>query len=78
MLAIILAGGQGTRLWPMSRKAKPKQFFDIVSKQPMIVDVYDRLRKSFNAEQILDYYYPEAKIKEIEDIKNAKGEFETF
>ena len=25
---VIMAGGQGTRLWPMSRKALPKQFLD--------------------------------------------------
>ncbi len=35
-------------------------------------------RKGFNAEQILGYYYPESKVKKIEKIKNAKGEFETF
>ena len=35
-------------------------------------------RRRFNAEQILGYYYPEAKIKKIEEIKNAKGEIETF
>lgn len=27
--AVILAGGQGTRLWPVSRKARPKQFLDL-------------------------------------------------
>ena len=27
---IIMAGGSGTRFWPMSRVAKPKQFLDII------------------------------------------------
>ncbi|MBC8447267.1 MAG: mannose-1-phosphate guanylyltransferase [Chloroflexi bacterium] len=29
MYAVIMAGGQGTRLWPRSRQARPKQFADI-------------------------------------------------
>ncbi|MFT9242305.1 MAG: sugar phosphate nucleotidyltransferase, partial [Bifidobacterium aquikefiri] len=28
--AIIPAGGVGTRLWPLSRKAKPKFLYDLV------------------------------------------------
>ncbi|MDW8135114.1 MAG: sugar phosphate nucleotidyltransferase, partial [Bacteroidia bacterium] len=28
--AVILAGGSGTRFWPVSRAAKPKQFLDIL------------------------------------------------
>jgi len=35
-------------------------------------------RKGFNAEQILGYYYPGAKIKKIEEIKDAKGKIKTF
>lgn len=35
-------------------------------------------RKGFNAEQILDFYYPQSKIKDVEEIKNAEGEIETF
>ena len=29
ILPVILCGGQGTRLWPLSRKSFPKQFLSI-------------------------------------------------
>ena len=29
ILPVILCGGQGTRLWPLSRKSYPKQFLSI-------------------------------------------------
>ena len=35
-------------------------------------------RDHYNVEQILGYYYPEAKIKKLEEIEDAQGEFETF
>lgn len=65
MNVVILAGGQGTRLWPMSRKDKPKQFFPILSDAPMIVDVYERLRKRFDKNQIYIATVPEL----VESIK---------
>ena len=32
MIPVILAGGQGTRLWPLSRSARPKQFLSLTGK----------------------------------------------
>src|ERR1700709_1163273 len=29
IVPVIMAGGQGTRLWPLSRSARPKQFLDL-------------------------------------------------
>ena len=44
MYAAILAGGTGTRLWPRSRQAHPKQFADITdSGRTMIQATVDRL-----------------------------------
>jgi len=43
MKAIILAGGVGSRLWPISRNRKPKQFQKITGEKTMIQETYDRL-----------------------------------
>ncbi|MHB8094247.1 MAG: mannose-1-phosphate guanylyltransferase [Candidatus Aminicenantales bacterium] len=41
--AVIMAGGSGTRFWPLSRKNRPKQFLDIVSSRSMIEETVSRL-----------------------------------
>src|SRR5581483_12061476 len=43
LYAIILAGGSGTRLWPRSRKQRPKQLLDLVSDRSMLQETYDRI-----------------------------------
>ena len=41
--AVIMAGGSGTRLWPISRQAKPKQFQSFTSLQTMIQETFARV-----------------------------------
>jgi mannose-1-phosphate guanylyltransferase/mannose-6-phosphate isomerase len=41
--AIILAGGTGTRFWPLSRELEPKQFLNVCSIRPMIEETIDRI-----------------------------------
>lgn len=43
MKAVILAGGTGTRLWPISRKDSPKQFHKLTSELTMLQETYNRL-----------------------------------
>ncbi|MFA6024532.1 MAG: sugar phosphate nucleotidyltransferase [Candidatus Gracilibacteria bacterium] len=43
MKIVILAGGVGTRLWPMSHPQKPKQFQKLVSSRTMLQETYDRV-----------------------------------
>ncbi len=39
---VIMAGGSGTRLWPLSRKARPKQFQPLVSDRTMLEETLVR------------------------------------
>ena len=41
---LILAGGSGTRFWPLSRRGRPKQFLPLAGKQPLLVETVRRLR----------------------------------
>lgn len=43
MIGIVLAGGSGTRFWPMSRKLRPKQLVSLWDDKPMIAATIDRL-----------------------------------
>ena len=40
---VILAGGAGTRLWPMSTKEKPKQFQALISEKTMLQETFQRV-----------------------------------
>ena len=41
---VIMAGGVGSRFWPRSRKAMPKQLLNIFGENTMIQDTVDRLK----------------------------------
>lgn len=49
---LILAGGQGTRLWPLSRKIKPKQFQKLLGKKTMFQQALERLFPIFSLKDI--------------------------
>jgi mannose-1-phosphate guanylyltransferase len=55
--AVIMAGGSGTRLWPLSRAARPKQLLDVVADgaggaHSLLAEAFARLRTVLPAEQI--------------------------
>ena len=43
MIPVIMSGGNGTRLWPLSRKHKPKQFISLFGEHTMFQDTLLRL-----------------------------------
>ena len=50
--AVIMAGGSGTRLWPLSRKSQPKQSLTISGNRSLFQCAVDRLRDLFPFERI--------------------------
>jgi mannose-1-phosphate guanylyltransferase len=50
--AVIMAGGVGTRFWPLSRTQKPKQFLPIISDKTMIEETAHRLLPMISYERI--------------------------
>ena len=50
--AIILAGGTGTRFWPLSRELEPKQFLNVCSTKSMLEETIDRITPLIKKENI--------------------------
>ena len=50
---VIMAGGGGTRLWPLSRKEKPKQLLSLLGKETLFQSTVARLEKLFPPERIV-------------------------
>ena len=51
--AVIMAGGSGTRLWPLSRRAQPKHFLKLFGGRSLVELTVDRLRGHVPEERIL-------------------------
>ena len=45
LIPVILCGGQGTRLWPLSRSSLPKQYISLASnsKKTLLQKTYERI-----------------------------------
>lgn len=50
--AVIMAGGSGTRLWPLSRQDRPKQLLKLFGGKSLLRLSYERLRSVLPPEQI--------------------------
>ncbi len=52
LVALIMAGGQGTRFWPLSTEDKPKQFLNLIGNETMIQMTVNRMRPIIPIERI--------------------------
>lgn len=53
MYGIILAGGSGSRLWPLSRELYPKQLLNIMSDKSLLQSTFERLTHCMDKSNIL-------------------------
>ncbi len=51
--AVIMAGGSGKRLWPLSRQKRPKQVLKIVDGQTLLRKCYQRIQDIFEDNHVL-------------------------
>jgi mannose-1-phosphate guanylyltransferase len=51
--AVVLAGGIGSRFWPLSTPTRPKQLLPLVTSEPMLAETVERLRPLVPADRVL-------------------------
>jgi mannose-1-phosphate guanylyltransferase len=51
--AVIMAGGTGKRLWPLSRQKRPKQVLELLDGQTLLRRCFERLRFMFDIRNII-------------------------
>ena len=52
LTALIMAGGKGTRFWPLSTEEKPKQFLNLIGEETMIQMTVNRIKPIIPIERI--------------------------
>lgn len=71
LYALILAGGKGTRLYPLSRQDSPKQFLKVINNKSFLRNTVDRIKPLISNENIYvitNQKYKEKVCEELPDI----------
>ena len=53
MYGLILAGGSGSRLWPLSRELYPKQLINLQDKESLLQATFERIANCMPEENII-------------------------
>ncbi|MBW1770182.1 MAG: 2-C-methyl-D-erythritol 4-phosphate cytidylyltransferase, partial [Deltaproteobacteria bacterium] len=53
LVVVIMAGGVGTRFWPLSTEEKPKQFLNLFGDRTLLQKSFDRVSNLVTSERIL-------------------------
>jgi mannose-1-phosphate guanylyltransferase/mannose-6-phosphate isomerase len=71
MKALILAGGSGTRLWPASREAYPKQFLKLNGEKSLLQQTLKRVLKILSPQDILLLTNEQYKFHVLSDVNEV-------
>lgn len=76
MYAIILCGGSGTRLWPLSRRNYPKQFLRLYGDHSLLQETYLRARKLMEKDRIFFITNKSGYANVLQQIQEIEPSFE--
>lgn len=76
MYTLILCGGSGTRLWPLSRRNYPKQFLRLYSEQSLLQETYLRARKLTSKDKIFFITNRSGYANVLEQVQEIEPTFE--
>ena len=71
IVPVILSGGSGTRLWPLSRKMHPKQLLPLLHETTLLQDTANRFAKSSDVHQAIVICNEEYRFMVAEQIKQS-------
>jgi mannose-1-phosphate guanylyltransferase len=72
MKALVMAGGQGTRFWPLSTEERPKQFLPLIGGRSMLRATVDRLKPLLESSEV----FVVATARYLPEIRKQLPEFE--
>ena len=70
IFGVIMAGGGGTRFWPLSRQEHPKQLLNLSGRELLINETIDRVKKIAN----LNHIYVVTNVRQREQMEQATKE----